>query len=63
MIIVDTEIADEVTVMMNNDENGKNAVCIGEIIADHPNKVVMQSSIGGKRIVSPLIGEQLPRIC
>ena len=61
--IVDTEIADEVTVMMNNDENGKNAVCIGEIIADHPNKVVMQSSIGGKRIVSPLIGEQLPRIC
>jgi len=24
---------------------------------------VMESLIGGKRIVSPLVGEQLPRIC
>jgi len=61
--IVDAEIADEVNIMMRNDEKGRNAVCFGEITADHPNKVVMHSSIGGKRIVTPLIGEQLPRIC
>jgi hydrogenase expression/formation protein HypE len=61
--IVDTEVADDVIVMMNNDEKGRNAVCIGEVTKDHPNKVVMQSGIGGKRIVTPLIGEQLPRIC
>jgi len=49
--------------MMQNHEKGKNAALIGEISNEHPNKVVMQSLIGGKRIVSPLVGEQLPRIC
>jgi len=61
--IVDAEIADDVIAMMKKDKKGKNTVCIGEITGEHPNKVVMYSSIGGKRIVSPLIGEQLPRIC
>ncbi len=42
---------------------GKNATCVGYITEEHPHKVVMQSSIGGTRMVSPLIGEQLPRIC
>ena len=61
--IVDPDVADEIVALMNNDEKGRNAVCIGEITEDHPNKVVMHSNIGGKRIVTPLIGEQLPRIC
>ncbi len=61
--IVDAKIADEVIAVMNNDDKGKNAICIGEITEDHPNKVVMYNNIGGKRIVTPLIGEQLPRIC
>ena len=61
--IVDSEIADSVLELMKNDEKGKNSAIIGEVTSQHPSKVVMQSSIGGKRIVSPLIGEQLPRIC
>lgn len=61
--IVDAEIADAVVELMRKDEKGKNAACIGEITADHPGKVVMHSTVGGKRIVSALIGEQLPRIC
>jgi len=61
--IVEAKIADAVVEVMSNDEKGKNAVCIGEITNEHPTKVVMHSAIGGKRIVSPLIGEQLPRIC
>ena len=63
LCMVDSAIADEVLEMMQNDAKGSNAVCIGEITQEHPNKVVMYSSIGGKRIVTPLIGEQLPRIC
>ena len=63
LAIVDAEIAERVVKFMHNDEKGKYAVCIGEITEEHPNKVVMQSAIGGKRIVSPMIGEQLPRIC
>ena len=61
--IVDPTVEDAVIALMKRDDKGKNTVCIGEITNEHPSKVVMHSSIGGKRIVSPLIGEQLPRIC
>ncbi|SDW27672.1 hydrogenase expression/formation protein HypE [Lutibacter oricola] len=63
LTVVDASIKDEVLALMQNDTKGKNAAIIGEITLEHPNKVVMQSLIGGKRIVSPLVGEQLPRIC
>lgn len=62
-VFVDPEIEVEVLALMKKDENGASAACIGEVTASHPGKVILQSSVGGKRIVSPLIGEQLPRIC
>lgn len=61
--IVEPDIEEEVVQLMKQDDKAIRAVCIGEITEDHPRKVVMTSQIGGKRIVSPLIGEQLPRIC
>jgi hydrogenase expression/formation protein HypE len=36
---------------------------IGEVVAEHPGQVVMQTSIGSSRIVDMLHGEPLPRIC
>lgn len=61
--VVDPSIEFDVLKMMQQYSKGKNAACIGKFTLDHPNKVVMESLIGGKRIVSPLVGEQLPRIC
>lgn len=63
LVVVDPSIEAEVLTLMKNHEKGKNAALVGEITSEHPNKVVMESLIGGKRIVSPLVGEQLPRIC
>jgi len=63
LVVVDALISKEVLNFMKKDQKGKNAALIGEVTHEHPNKVVMQSSIGGRRIVTPLIGEQLPRIC
>ncbi|MDT8416616.1 MAG: hydrogenase expression/formation protein HypE [Lutibacter sp.] len=63
LVVVDSSIETEVLALMQNHKKGKNAALIGEITQEHPNKVVMESLIGGKRIVSPLVGEQLPRIC
>ncbi len=63
LVVVDPSIETEVLALMRNHKRGKNAALIGEITQEHPNKVVMESLIGGKRIVSPLVGEQLPRIC
>jgi hydrogenase expression/formation protein HypE len=42
---------------------GKASVVIGEVVAGHPRQVVLQTRIGGERIVDMLAGEQLPRIC
>lgn len=60
---VESTIADEFLESLQKDENGKNAKIIGTVVETHPKQVIMESSIGGKRVVSMLPGEQLPRIC
>jgi hydrogenase expression/formation protein HypE len=42
---------------------GREATIIGRVVADHPGIVIMETRIGGHRIVDMLSGEQLPRIC
>lgn len=63
IVVVDASIEKEVLHFMKNHKKGTNAAIIGDFTNEHPNKVVMESLIGGKRIVTPLMGEQLPRIC
>jgi len=60
---VDTSIADKYLETLRKDDNGKNAKTIGTVVETHPKQVIMESAIGGKRVVSMLPGEQLPRIC
>lgn len=48
---------------MKKDPYGESASVIGEVVADHPGRVVMETRIGGSRIIDMLTGEQLPRIC
>lgn len=55
--------ADAFLAALREDKNGRNAQIIGSIVEAHPKQVIMESAIGGKRIVSMLPGEQLPRIC
>ncbi len=56
---------DAVTVLaaMRNHEFGKEAVLLGEVIAEHPGLVTLRTGLGAERIVDMPIGEQLPRIC
>jgi hydrogenase expression/formation protein HypE len=42
---------------------GREAVIIGDVVADCPGLVSMQTRIGAWRVVDMLVGEQLPRIC
>jgi hydrogenase expression/formation protein HypE len=42
---------------------GKEAVVIGEITKENKGKVVLETVIGGERIIDRLVGDQLPRIC
>ena len=57
------DYAEKVLAAIRADEFGQDACIIGEAIVDNPGKVIMQTSIGGSRIVDMLTGEQLPRIC
>lgn len=42
---------------------GAGAARIGTAVADHPGKVTAHTLVGSHRIIDPLVGEQLPRIC
>ena len=42
---------------------GRNAVDIGEIVAEPAATVVLRTAFGGTRIVDMLVGDPLPRIC
>ncbi len=63
MAFVAPEQSDAVLKTVKQNAYGKDAAIIGEVIEDHPGRVVMQTRIGGSRIVDMLAGEQLPRIC
>jgi len=61
--MVAPEIADEALALLKTLEYGENAAIIGEVVDDHPGKVIIRSRIGGSRVVHMAVGEQLPRIC
>jgi hydrogenase expression/formation protein HypE len=61
--VVEREMADAVLEAMRSDPLGAEAAIIGEVVEDHPGRVVLRSQIGGMRVVEMLSGEQLPRIC
>jgi hydrogenase expression/formation protein HypE len=60
---VDCSIADDMLKVMRNHPDGKDAAIIGEVVENHPKKVILKTFIGGSRIIDMLSGEQLPRIC
>lgn len=61
--IVKGDIAEDVLSEWWKKELGKEAEIIGEVTSENPGTVVMRTTIGSKRIVDMISGEQLPRIC
>jgi len=60
---IEASKADDFVRKLNTLEYGSEAAIIGEVVNEHPAKVVLTSNIGGKRVVNMQVGEQLPRIC
>jgi hydrogenase expression/formation protein HypE len=44
-------------------EIGKNASIIGEVKADHPKRVFLNTIVGGNRFIDMPLGDPIPRIC
>lgn len=63
LIVVGAGEEKKVLEILRSDPLGKNSEIIGEIIKDKNELVVLNTSVGGRRIVDMPTGDQLPRIC
>ena len=61
--VVPAADAERVLAKMRRNQYGTQSTIIGEIVAEHPGRVVMTTRLGASRIVDMLVGELLPRIC
>lgn len=61
--VVAAEDADKALQIMRECPYGKNAALIGELTEGEAETVRMKTAIGGMRLITPLYGEGLPRIC
>ena len=67
VISVGAEDAEKALLLIRESKYGENAAIIGEVKKGQEsadiNNVVVRTKIGGKRVVGPMYGEGLPRIC
>jgi hydrogenase expression/formation protein HypE len=63
LVVVSEEATAKVLEIMRSCEEGKKAQVIGKVVDGKPGRVVINTPIGGSRVVTPLHGEPLPRIC
>ena len=60
---VPPEQASAALAAMRSRPEGRQAVVIGDVVAEHPGRVAVRTLVGARRVVDMLVGEQLPRIC
>ena len=63
LAFVPASASESVLAAMRSHPLGASACVIGTVVADHPGMVVARTALGGTRVISMPIGEQLPRIC
>ena len=63
LVIVAGDMADEALKIMRATKEGKEAAIIGKLVAGKAGRVVINTPVGGARVVTPLHGMPLPRIC
>lgn len=61
--IVSGSQADKALAVMRSTPEGKEAAIIGRLIAGKAGRVIINTPVGGARVVTPLHGMPLPRIC
>jgi len=63
VIGVDRELSDEVLSSVRATARGRKASVIGTVVEGHRGEVVMETRIGGRRLMEPPVGDPAPRIC
>ncbi len=57
------DIAEEVLASVKSTEHGAEARTIGTVTREHPGEVVVETTIGGRRLMEPPVADPAPRIC
>jgi hydrogenase expression/formation protein HypE len=63
VIGVKNDKAQEVLEVLRSTEQGKNAQIIGEVMNKYNGKVILETTVGGRRIMEPPVGDPVPRVC
>jgi hydrogenase expression/formation protein HypE len=61
--VLPSDRAEEALRVLQGHEVGRNAARIGEVGGSSRGRVILETGIGGRRLLQMLEGEQLPRIC
>ncbi|MFC1928475.1 hydrogenase expression/formation protein HypE [Chloroflexota bacterium] len=61
--VVPPQDANKVLAKIGQNRYGREAAIIGEVVKEHPQRVVMKTRLGASRIIDMLVDELLPRIC
>ncbi len=63
LAVVEGAKAEETLKLMRSTKEGAEAAIIGKVTAGKAGRVIINTPVGGSRVVTPLHGEPLPRIC
>ena len=61
--VVASDVAEKALALLREHELGRNATLAGEIRDEPEGLVLLDTAVGGSRIVDMLVGDPLPRIC
>lgn len=63
VIILPADQTERALELLRGHPLGRNAAIIGSVGGDHPSTVLLETRIGGRRVLGRPAGEDLPRIC
>ena len=63
LAVVEADKAEHIVDLMKEQEEGQGAVIIGRLEEGKAGRVLINTPIGGSRVITPLHGDPLPRIC
>lgn len=63
LLFVDPAVEFEVIAKLRRHSEGERASLIGRVAGNEAGRIVLHTAVGGQRLMTPLTGDPLPRIC
>jgi len=63
VLVVDSSLAEEVLEAIRKTKHGAHASIIGEVKKEPARKVLLETVVGGRKLLEPPLGEPTPRVC